>query len=121
MRTGRFYVILSKNKNKKSFQIHRLLAIAFLNYNPDHSSLIVDHIDNNPLNNNVNNLQLITQRLNLSKDKKNKTSLYTGVSWNKANKKWVSRITINNKIIHLGCFDCQHKAYLEYKIKLETL
>ena len=30
---------------------------------------------------------------------------YTGVYWNKANKKWCSNIRVNNKPIYLGSFD----------------
>ena len=30
---------------------------------------------------------------------------YTGVYWNKANKKWCSNIRVNNKTIYLGSFD----------------
>jgi hypothetical protein len=33
---------------------------------------------------------------------KNNTSGYKGVSWDKAGKKWCSKIRINNRLNHLG-------------------
>lgn len=44
--------------------LHRLLAIAFLNFD-ENSNLIVNHIDGNKLNNNLNNLEIITSSQNL--------------------------------------------------------
>ena len=53
--------------------------MAFFGHVPGGYKIVVDHIDNNRLNNHVSNLQLITQRENSSKDRKNGTSQYTGV------------------------------------------
>lgn len=66
-----------------------------------------DHIDRNSLNNRRYNLRPATTQennRNHSKSKRN-TSGYTGVYWNKANKKWCSNIRVNNKTIYLGSFD----------------
>lgn len=57
------YVRLSKNGKEKHFSIHRLVAITYIP-NPNHYP-IVDHIDNNPFDNNVDNLQWLTQRDNV--------------------------------------------------------
>lgn len=40
------------------------------NIGPREPGLVVDHIDNNPLNNHINNLQLINQRENTIKERK---------------------------------------------------
>jgi len=110
------------NKNvKKSFPIHKLVAILFLNHNPNGHNIVVDHIDNNKLNNKVNNLQLVSSRVNASKDKKNKTSKYTGVSWNKTRKLWASQIYYNKKHYKLGFFQDEIEAHLAYQNKLKTL
>ena len=51
---GYVKVNLYKNKKTKTCYIHQLMAIAFLNHTPNGHKLVVDHIDNNPSNNNLN-------------------------------------------------------------------
>ena len=45
--------------------------------------LVIDHIDGNPWNNDINNLRLVTQKVNCQNRKKRATnsSGYTGVCW----------------------------------------
>lgn len=112
---------LTKNKKIKTYKIHSIIAITFLNHIMAQNELVIDHIDNNKLNNSLSNLQLITNRENLSKDKKNKTSKYTGVHWHKGNKKWQSSIRIKNKRIYLGVFDNEIDAHNAYKNKLKSI
>ena len=71
------------------------------------------------MNNNINNLQLISNRENISKQKA-KTSKYTGVSWSKRKKKWISQITINRKTIKLGIFVNELEASEAYQNKLKS-
>jgi len=55
-------VRLSKDNTTKKFQIHRLVSLAFIdniNNKPQ-----INHIDGNPSNNNVNNLEWCTQSEN---------------------------------------------------------
>lgn len=56
-----YYVSLSKAGKKISYRSHRLIALAFLG----ESSLPVDHIDGNSLNNNVINLRYVSQSENI--------------------------------------------------------
>jgi siroheme synthase (precorrin-2 oxidase/ferrochelatase) len=116
---GYYHIILSKDTKQYTIRIHQLVAIAFLNHERE-SNLVVDHKDNNPLNNRVDNLQLVTRRLNNSKDRKNKTSQYTGVSWNKKDKKWRAGIKTNGKSTNLGSFICELDASNAYQKALNN-
>lgn len=113
-------VVLINNGKRKTREVHQLVAEAFLGHTPCGFKLVVDHINNNKLNNTVNNLQLISQRENVSKNIINKTSKYTGVNFDKSRNKWQSRILIGGKRKHLGYFDNELDAYNAYIRKLEA-
>lgn len=118
---GYLKITLIKCKKRKTYKIHQLIAIAFLNHIPKGSTIVVDHIDNNKLNNNINNIQLITSRLNSSKDKKNFSSKYTGVFLCKHLKKWVSRIYIKGKRVYLGSYSNEIEASSAYQEALKKI
>ena len=101
------------------FMVHQLVAIAFLNHKPCGHKVVVDHIDNNPLNNRLDNLQLISQRENSSKDKIGYTSRFIGVSKHRG--KWRASIHFKGKMNHIGYFDSEYDAHLAYKNKLVNL
>ena len=65
---GYYLVGLMKDNKQATKKVHQLVAIAFLGHTPCGMKLVVDHIDNNPLNNRVDNLQIITQRENSTKN-----------------------------------------------------
>lgn len=89
------------------------MAITFLRHTPSRK-YVVDHKDNNPLNDRLSNLQIITNRLNNSKDKKNKTSKFTGVSWNISTGKWRAMIYLDGKLKSLGRFIKEKDAAKAY-------
>lgn len=55
-------IILHKNGKKKTFQVHRIVALAFIN-NPECKPEI-NHIDENKSNNCIENLQWVTSKEN---------------------------------------------------------
>lgn len=68
---GYLRVGLSNNKALKTIRVHQLVAMSFLDYVRNGKlDVVVDHIDNNKLNNNINNLQLLSNRHNCVKDRK---------------------------------------------------
>ena len=119
---GYYQVGISNGIIKKTVRVHQLVAMAFLNHKPDgNKKIVVDHINNNKLDNRLENLQVISQRENNSKDRKKGSSKYTGVCWSKNDKKWKSGIIINGKKIHLGYFIDEYKAHLAYQNKLKEV
>lgn len=63
VKSGRYTITLIKNKKAKVFYVHRLVAMAFLP-NPNHYN-VVNHLDSDPTNNCVNNLEWCTQKHNM--------------------------------------------------------
>ncbi|WP_039242623.1 NUMOD4 domain-containing protein [Clostridium botulinum] len=61
---SRSVVRLLRNGDKKDFKVHRLVANAFIP-NPNNYN-VVNHIDGNPLNNRVDNLEWCTQKMNVN-------------------------------------------------------
>jgi hypothetical protein len=112
---------IRKNKIAKTVKIHILVAQSFLNYKPNGKvDIVVDHINGVKTDNNLGNLQIISHRENISKDKMNKTSKYSGVSWAKRDKKWRASININYTSISLGCFKSEKVARAVYEMALEN-
>lgn len=60
-------VLCVKNK-KKTFYIHQLVAMAFLNFKPSGHKYEVDHINNIKSDNRLDNLQILTHRDNTFKN-----------------------------------------------------
>ncbi len=66
---GYYEVLLSNNGVRTYMRLHRLIWETF---NGPIGDLTIDHIDANPQNNNLSNLQLLTREANTSKAKKDK-------------------------------------------------
>ncbi len=118
---GRYYSIkLMMHGKTKYYYTHQLVAMTFLNHIPKANGLVVDHIDNNPLNNSLSNLQVITIRENNSKDRVG-VSEYTGVSWDKSVSRWYASIGINGKQKYLGRYSNEIDASNAYQSALKEL
>jgi hypothetical protein len=114
-------VLLSKNKIIKNNLVHKLVAMAFLNHIPCGHKIVVDHINDNKLDNRLENLQLISQRENVFKTQGKYSSKYKGVCLHKKLNKWVSNIQINGINIYLGLFNCELAAHQAYQNKLKEI
>lgn len=103
--------------------LHHLSYRTFIddNFLPSREK-VIDHIDNDQLNNKPSNLQLITQYENCVKDKYGKkSSKYVGVCVVWQTGKWSAQIKHHSKKIHLGTYDTQEQAYEAYKKKAYEL
>lgn len=115
-------VVLFLNGIKKSITVHQLVASVFLNHTSDGTTkIVVDHINNIKTDNRLENLQLITNRENINKSKKEGTSKHVGVHLNKHSKKWQSQVTFNGRSIYLGLFEKEIDASNIYQQALNQI
>ena len=112
---------VSRKFNGKKWRIHRYIKIEILKYNLS-SKNIIDHIDNNPLNNKRDNLRVVNpSQNNRNKQKQiNTTSQYMGVSYHKASKNWLVEIKFNKKR-YKGFYDNEHHAGYQYNLWCKEL
>ena len=100
------------NCNGKIYLRHRIIAYSFLKLDIDNVKSFVDHIDQDKLNNNINNLRVVTNQQNTFNTKAK------GYYWDKQANKFHAQIRFN-KVINLGLFDTAdeaHNAYLQAKL-----
>lgn len=117
---GYHHVGLHLDGVNKTVKIHKLVAIHFLGHTPCGYKLVINHLDNNRINNFYLNLEETTQRKNCYTHHKG-TSKYKGVHWSKDRKRWVSSIRINGKKNILGRFKNEKIASAAYQHKLEEI
>ena len=93
----------------KNIQMHRVILNT-----PD--GLLVDHKNNNGLDNRKNNIRNCTYAENARNQKLSKRSStgFKGVSWKKSHEKFCANIKIGKKQIHLGLFACKIEAARAY-------
>jgi HNH endonuclease/AP2 domain len=110
--------------NQKSYKLHRL---AWLYVHGEMPKNDIDHINGIRHDNRIENLRDVTRKTNLE----NQTRLHTakkytsliGAYFDKRKNSFYSRISVNNKNIHLGSFDTEqkaHDAYIAAKRKLHS-
>lgn len=77
---------------------------------------IIDHDDEDGLNNQRGNLRLSSKSTNaMNKGKPvNNTSGFKGVTWCKSSSKWKAQIMVNRKRKNLGYFPTKEEAYKAY-------
>ena len=113
-------VVLAKDKTQISHKVSHLVWDNFMEEQRDGWVLVVDHIDENPRNNHLSNLQLLTNRENVSKGHQyNGRELPTGVYYDRRSKRYYSQIYITGKKYCLGMFPTKGQASLAYQEALE--
>jgi len=113
---GYLMVCLSQDNKQKTYKVHQLVAIVFLGHKPNGNETVINHIDNNPLNNKLDNLELVSNRYNSSCHKTD-----VGAGWHKLNNKWRAQIVINYKYIHLGYFTNKEEGLQMYQKALDNI
>lgn len=115
------YPIISLNQNgkRKTRTVHQLVVEAFLNHNPCAMKLVVNHINFNKKDNRVENLEIVTSRVNSNRKHLKSSSQYTGVT--KERGKWRAQIVINKKKKYLGFFVNEIDAHNAYQDELKSL
>ena len=112
---------LCKNNKPKTFKVHQLMAITFLNHTPCKLDLVVNHINFNKQDNRLDNLEIVTNRVNSNRKHLKSTSKYTGVSWHKNEKKWQVVFRIDNKLKHFGYFENEIDAKNVYQKEINKI
>lgn len=81
----------------------------------------IDHVSGETLDNRRSNLRFATHAQNLRNQglSRNNTSGYKGVNWHRKTKKWIARITLNRKSIHLGYYDTPELGHAAYTLAAE--
>jgi hypothetical protein len=106
------YGYLKIGRKDKTLYWHRLVYEHFNGPIPD--GMKIDHIDNDPSNNRIENLRLVTHKSNVRKVKKhrNNTSGFPGVI--EQNGRITARICVDGKGIYIGDFNTKEEAYAAY-------
>jgi hypothetical protein len=100
----------------KLYKTHRLIWYIF---NGCPGTLVIDHIDGDKLNNKIENLRAVTQKVN-SRNRKDKSEPYTGVTYVTSRQRYVAQITVNYKNLYLGSFKTLAEAQ-EARKNAETI
>jgi lambda repressor-like predicted transcriptional regulator len=114
--TGRYTITTIEGRH---LALHRVVYLSFYGNIPD--NLVIDHIDGNTKNNNLTNLQAITQHQNVRKGKIKKTNdLTRGIYYDRYNKKYAVSVGYQNKNIWAGRYEELNDAekISEYLYKL---
>lgn len=106
--------------NYRAFKVNGRVCLAhilaYALYYGNYPENYVDHINGNPSDNRICNLRPATHRENMCnmKLRKDNTSGFQGVTFNRNSKKWQASIRVKGKKIHLGYFKSPDEARDKY-------
>lgn len=112
-------------KGKNGYQYFRIRGVAFLAHRAiwllSHGSLprgVIDHINGDPCDNSIENLRDVPHHVNIqnSAQYKTNTSGITGVRWENAGNRWVAKIKVGGRNVHLGSFKSKADAARARKV-----
>ena len=123
--------VVVKDIGTKRVHIHQIMAVVFFQHTPCGHKFVVDHIDDNKINNKIENLRIVTNKENVIKSWKKKFPLRNydthklnkGKKWAfrevkgyyKAYKYYAAKISINGIEKHLGTFNTAEEAKAAYE------
>ena len=97
--------------NKKNYAYHRIMY-KIHNHEWDITDVspnnYIDHIDRDKLNNNIDNLRVVSARQNQF------NTNCKGYYWHNKSNKWRAQLQVNGKTNHLGLFDVEQDARNAY-------
>lgn len=113
---GGYFIVRVLNRLMK---VHRIVWYMHKGTMPD----LLDHRDNNPSNNAIDNLREATEEQNRANSKKHSdnTSGVKGISWDKKTQSWIAKCCQNYKQHHVGRFtelDDAKEALIAYRNNL---
>lgn len=113
------------NGIRRNFKFSQLVAMAFLNHEPNGMKMVVDHINGVRSDDRVENLRIVTNRANLStcfrSDRDSLSSEYVGVNWDKKPSKWRALIEYKGVSVHLGYYNTEIEASKAYQLALSKI
>lgn len=116
---GYLSVALSKKSKTNHFMIQILVAMAFLGHKKSGYDKIVNHKDLNKKNNNIGNLEVISQRENIIHYRNIVNKNYIGVHLIKG--RYMAKTSIKGKSINLGWFSDPLEASKKYNESIELI
>lgn len=76
----------------------------------------IDHINGNEIDNRIDNLRIVTHRVNMQNRKTHRAGRLVGATYFKERNYWRSDIRIDKKNITIGYYKTEQKAHEAYKI-----
>jgi hypothetical protein len=101
-------------KKYKKIRMHRLI-MELIKGRELKKEEFIDHINHDTLDNQIENIRIVSNRTNQTNRVHQGSSKYPGVCWHKQHKKWEAYIVINKIKKHLGLFDDENEASTMYQ------
>ena len=76
----------------------------------------IDHINGNEIDNRIDNLRIVTHRVNMQNQKTHRAGRLVGATYRKGHNDWQSQIKINKNKITIGYYKTEQESHEAYKI-----